>query len=565
MTTLASSAAGRAILVRMGVQPAQYDVLVKLFRALGDRKELTGNLGMDRHAMQLTSASLLLPGALLALIGFGRISLAQFDVLALAMSSLLLIMLLVLEAANSFFNPAEISVLAHRPISGATYFAAKFTYLVQVVLWAGLALNGPASLVGLLKPDARWFYPLTHMAAAWGLGLCIALSACAVFGLMFRLLPASRLRSAALWVQLSIFMIPLAANAAGMVARRVGPFITSLFGAADTAWDWSFVPVLWFHAIGVMGQGDPVVPLGMPAIVGMVIMGAFLTFGVRALSSGYMTRIVGTMRASRTTSRRGHASSRLARTVRALAGGSAAAEAAYQFITRMMRRDWQFRRGAMQLILPVLMFGPGLVISNRGTSPLGAATPQLVGLLPEVLPFGALGVCLVLSFSDHHRGVWMFNVAAGASLQAYLRGVYWTLWLLLLALPLTVVCAWFTWVWGPADAFLFSAYCLAVGSCLLGFQLLLLEALPFSAPPKAERPAMSMSILLVGGLVVGVGWVAQAYLIFQSRWLTAIATLGFAALAWRAAQYALRELHATARRQLALLGDGSPGMFQSVE
>jgi hypothetical protein len=266
--TPASFRVGRVLVARAGVHPAQYQLLVDLFQSLGERKELVGNLGMDRHAMNLTSVGLLLPGAFMALFGFfGDMPLARYNMVTLGFSAFVLMVLLVMEAANSFFNPAEVAVLAHRPITGATYFAAKFTYLVLVVLRATAALNGPAALAGLLKPEARWFYPLTHMAAAWTAGIFFALVACAIFGLLFRFAPASRVRSLALWLQLGVAVVPLVFNLLLAPLRKA---LSAIAPVADVA-DWSFLPLTWFNALAVAGQSAPVTALGPAAAVGMCV------------------------------------------------------------------------------------------------------------------------------------------------------------------------------------------------------------------------------------------------------------------------------------------------------
>ena len=100
MRTVASYAPGRALLRRAGVAPAQYQLLMRLFASLGERQELFGSLGLDRHAMRLTSIMLLLPGALLALMAFGDMSLAIFSMRVLAFLSFILLLLIVMEAAK---------------------------------------------------------------------------------------------------------------------------------------------------------------------------------------------------------------------------------------------------------------------------------------------------------------------------------------------------------------------------------------------------------------------------------------------------------------------------------
>jgi hypothetical protein len=553
--TLASFGAGRTLLAAAGVHPQQYQVLIDLFGTLGERKELLGNLGMDRHAMNITSLGLLLPGAIFALFAFGDGTLAMFNMITLAVSSVVLLMLLVMEASNSFLNPAEVAVLAHRPIAGATYFAAKLTYLVIVVLRATVALHGPAALTGLVKPEARWFYPLTHFAAACAAGLFLALMACAVFGLLFRILPASRVRSAALWVQLLASMLPLGFN----LARRPLRNLWAAIAPSAAGVDWSFVPLTWFNAIALTGQGGGQVTMGWPALVSMIVSAGFIGFGVRSLSSGYMTHIVGVMRSRGKRSRRPQRSP-LGRVVRMLSGRPSG-QAALGFMSCMMRRDWQFRRGIIPLVVPLLVMGPIMLRTSIDVVPFGAGRFSIVGLLPVVLSVGTLMICQILAFSDHYRGAWVFVITPAIGLHGFVRGVYWSLWLPFLALPFLVLMMVASVYWGVPDAALFAAYGLAVASLLFGLQLLLVDALPFTSAPSAERTAAIVSFIMFVPVAAGIAWVVQAQFIFRSRWTTALAALVFAWAAKVVAENSLRLLDIKARHALARQGGSPAGMF----
>jgi hypothetical protein len=558
MKTLASFGAGRTLLSAVGVQPRQYQLLVDLFGTLGERKELLGNLGTDKHAMNLTSLGLLFPGAVVALFAFAEGSLATFNMITLAMSSLVLFMLLVMEASNSFLNPAEAAVLAHRPIAGATYFVAKLTYLVIVVLRATVALNGPAALTGLAKPEARWFYPFTHFFAACAAGLFLALVACAVFGLLFRILPASRVRSAALWVQVVASMLPFAFN----VGRRPLQNFVAAVAPSTAGIDWSFVPLTWFNAIALMGQGGGRISMGWPALASMIVSAVFIGLGVRSLSSGYMTRIVGVMRSRGKRSRKLQGSP-LGRIVRLL-GGRPSGQAAFGFMSCMMRRDWQFRRGIIPVVLPLFVMLPIMLRTGVNVEPFGAGRFSVFGLLPVVLSVTTLVICQVLSFSDHYRGAWVFVITPAIGLRGFVRGIYWSLWLPLLALPFVAVMVVVSPYWGVLDAALFAGYGLAVASFLLALQLLLVEALPFTSAPSAERSAAIVSFIVFVPVAALIAWVLQAYFIFRSRLTTAIAAL---ALAWAAkvtAEYTLRLLDIKARHALARQGGGPPGMFEAT-
>jgi hypothetical protein len=541
------------MLRRVGVVPAQYQLLVDLFQSLGERKELVGSLGLDRHAMRLTSLMLLLPGALFALSAIGPASLASFNLTVLALSSFVLLLLVVMEAANSFFNPAEVAVLAHQPIGSATYLAAKSSYLVAVVLRAELALNGPAALAGLLKDEARWFYPLTHLTAAAGAGIFVALATCAAFGVLFRFVPASRVRSAALWVQILVVTSPMLWDLAGRRVREAG----LLAAWQANGWDWSFVPLTWFNAIAMAGQAEPAVPLGWGALVGALVSALLIAYGVASLSAGYMTRISGVLRSARR--RRGRRRrSPLGGRVTRLLTGTPAGRAAWHFVHPMMRRDWQFRRAAVQLLMLFVLAGPAVILSARRASPFGDRRPAFIGILPELLSLLTLGLVQLLPYSDHYRARWVFALAPAR--ERYVRGIYWSFWLPFVAVPFAAVAIGYAGYWGVRDAALFAVYGLAVSSLLLAAQLFFVEGLPFGSPPRAERAYTLLPFVLFGPVVIGITWVLQAHVLFRSRWRTLAATMVVGALAVLTARLTLRILSDRVRSELAPQ-PGAPGLF----
>jgi hypothetical protein len=541
--------AGASLLRPFGVAPRQYRLLVRLFHTLGERHELSGNIGMDRQALRLTTLTLVLPGGLLALFAFSSGPLARLDLTVLVVSSFVLFMLLTIEAANSFLNPSEIAALASKPIDGRTYFAAKFTYLIAIALRAELALNGPASVVALTRADTRWFYPLTHMAAACGLGIFIALVVCALCGLLFRFLPASRIRAASLWLQLAMTMVPLVANVAQRPARRW------LAGMAPHAAgiDWSGLPLTWFHALAMAGhEHEPLLKIGWSLAAGAAASTALITLGIHSLSAGYMTRIVGVLRSSPARRRRrAHRLRWPGRVVAKLTGGPAG-RAGCGFAWCMMRRDWQFRRAILPMTPLLLFIVVPIAISGHTRSPF-TGVPTGVSLLPEILPFLTFGACLALSYSDHYRGAWIFNTIPAASLRAFVRGMYLAVWLPLFALPVTLATLYFAAHWGVVDAMLFGGYGIAVASLLFGLQLFLIETLPFTHAPRADRPVVMIPLMLFGPVAIGLAWYVQARLLFSSRPLTLAAVPLFAALAIVVGRNGLAQLEARGRRHVATL------------
>jgi hypothetical protein len=541
----------------VGVVPAQYQLLVDLFQSLGERKELVGSLGLDRHAMRLTSLMLLLPGALFALLAFAPSPLGSYNLTVLALSSFVLLLLVVMEAANSFFNPVEVAVLAHQPIESSTYLAAKTSYLVAVVLRAEMALNGPAALAGLVKDDARWFYPFTHLTAAVGAGIFTALATCAAFGVLFRWVPASRVRSVALWLQILVVASPMLWNLAARRVREAG--IWTAWRAAGM--DWSFVPLTWFNAIAVAGQAAPAVPLRWGAPVGALVSAILIAYGVASLSARYMTRISGVLRSARRT-RRGRRRASLGGRLTRLLSGTAAGQAAWQFLHPMMRRDWQFRRAAVQLLVLFVLAGPAVILSARRASPFGDNRPAFIGILPELLSLLTLGLVQLLPFSDHYRGRWIFALAPAR--ERYVRGIYWSFWLPFVAAPFAAVAVGYAGYWGVGDAALFAAYGLAVSSLLLAAQLFFIEGLPFGSPPRAERAYTLLPFVLFGPVVIGIAWILQAHFLFRSRGRTLAAAVAFGTLAALTARLTLRILSDRVCRELASQRGGAPDLFSGA-
>ena len=94
----------------------QFRLLLRLLSDLGARRELTSQLGLDQHAMLMSSGFGLLIGGLLGLMALGQPPARTYLMTVLGVSAFWLLPRLVSQAADAFMNPAEAAVLAHRPI-----------------------------------------------------------------------------------------------------------------------------------------------------------------------------------------------------------------------------------------------------------------------------------------------------------------------------------------------------------------------------------------------------------------------------------------------------------------
>jgi len=185
-----------SVLARFGIDPKRYWLLMDLFHKLSSRQEMQGQMGRQTRALRVGAIYCLLVSAAIA-VGFVALDGSVFieAAVTLGFTAFFLITVLLSEAANSLVNPDEALALAHQPIDGATYTAAKLSHLLNIVLHYSLGWNLIPALTSVLLRDARWFFPILYVAAALGVGIVIAMFCCSIYGLLMRVVPARRIRS----------------------------------------------------------------------------------------------------------------------------------------------------------------------------------------------------------------------------------------------------------------------------------------------------------------------------------------------------------------------------------
>jgi hypothetical protein len=553
MNQLVTSPPVATVLKAVGVEPVQYALLVDLFAKLSDRQEFEA--GNARISLRITVGIFAAISAFINLIiAFGPKPAIRGYVLGnFVFTTFLLLMVLTIESINVFLNPVEASVLAHQPIRDRSYFAAKFTYLGTVVAYVVFPINIVPALAGLNLRGASWLHPLTYLVAVYLLGVFIALIGCGVLGLLFRVFPAAKVKNAVLWVQIGFF-----------VFMGTGPRVLAAFGGVTgniNVAGSAALPLNWFVFLAAPSQGGMSALISWPALFSAFGCAAFIVFGIRSISQGYLTRVHILLRSS--PSRKKIRGGWFGGVVRMITG-KPSGRAAFSFVSGMVRTDWQFRRTVypplIQLMLLPLI---GLLRSGFGISPFSPGRPTMAHILPHIGGLLGLLCCSAITVSNQHRAAWIFLTFPYDGIRSFVRGVFWSLWL-----PTSIVALVFApflaWRWGIADAALFTAYCMAVGSMYLSIELFLVDGLPFANPPESLKGSMTAPLILaalLGALIlVGLQWL----FIFQSRFVTAGAVLVFAGSAYVVAQSSLRYLETNVMNNLHRIAAGRTGMFKEV-
>jgi hypothetical protein len=483
------------------IDATRYWLLMDLFRKLSDRGEMLDQMGLNGYALK--SAAWLyfaLTAFLCILFVVGQPAVTVYFSIFMGVTAVLLLSILLSEAGNSLINPAEAMVLAHQPINGATYTAAKLSHLVRIVLYLVPGINAVPALAGLLLKGAAWYYPIFHMAAALAVGLAAALLCCALFGWMLRFVPVRRLKAAGQLAGALPLLGITSMGPAGNLIRRLhlGVRVADLLAPPAVRW----------------GLG--------------VTVGAGVIFGMRSLTADYLIRVSSMTRGGAHAGSRARKSN-LAVVVRKFFGGQAAV-AGFAFVSRMMLRDWQFRRQMIPMaVLPLISLGSA-ISAGWPPDPFSGRFTSL-HLLPHLLGTLLLFVCMFLPYGNDYKGVWIFSSIPSGAFDGFARGIFAVLWVNFILIPHLIAFPLLAWLWGIPHALLFIAWSIAAASVYLGLELRLIENVPFSRQIDPSRQSVGLTLILGGGIVASIAVGVQYWLVFRSPAVVAVAAplLGVAA------------------------------------
>lgn len=522
-------------LERFGIDPRRYWLLMDLFGALSERGEMMDQLGRNGVALQFVTWMYFGLSALLSLL-FVVVQppLATYFLTFQSLSAFLLLSVLLSEAGNSLVNPVEALVLAHQPINGATYTAAKLSHLLRIVVCLVPALNGVPALAALALKGAGWAYPFLHLAAAFAVGLVVSLLCCALFGWLMRFLPARRLK------------------AAGQLAGAV-PFTAMM-------WLGQIRQFLTHLHITRLLPAQPAARWGLAALCCAAGLAA-IALGIRSLSVDYLIRVSSMVRGGASAGSKVRRS-RVGAIVCRFFGGQPA-RGGFAFVSRMMLRDWQFRRQLVPMLVPMGIGLSGLFWEGWRTDPFsGKFTPM--HLLPHFLGMLLFFVCNILPYSSDYKGVWIFQLAPSRAIDGFASGAFALLWLDCLVIPHLILAVLLAGPWGLWHAWLFTAYSLAAASVYLGLELRLIDGAPFSRQMDPSRGASSLPVMMVGGLGMAIVVGVQYALLFRSPALVAAATVGCATLAYFVVQRSIHAFAVAIRHNLGLVSGEAGDLYKEV-
>jgi hypothetical protein len=519
----------------LGIDARRYWLLMDLFDQLSERGEMLDQLGRNGVALWRVAWAYAGISILFAIfLVIARLALATYFFVFLTLTAFFLLVILLSETGNSLVNPAEGLVLAHQPINGATYMAAKLTHLARIVLYLAVGLNVVPALAGLMLKESGWSYPFLHLLAALAVGFIAALLCCALYGWLIRLVPARRLKTAG--------------QLAGMI-----PFLVAVLGRTTVDLLAHFHVFQWLPA-----QAAPRWALGLTVGFAAAVI---VTLGIRSLSADYLIRVSSILHGP-SSDRVGARKSWIGEIVAQLFGGQPA-RAGCVFVSRMMRRDFQFRRQMAYNALPGLVLLMPLLASGWRTDPLSGRF-TVIHLIPHVFGFVLFFVCSFLPYGNDFKGAWAFLLAPAEAFGRFAQGVYAALWLQMIAIPHVVMLLLFAWPWGIWHAGLFVAYSLVISSVYLAAELRLIDGMPFSRSVDPTVVADLSPLMIFGGVTIAIAIGVQYFLVFRAPAIVAAVTVGAGVTAYLLGRGSVVALADSIRYSLGLLSVESGTLYKEI-
>ena len=528
-----------SLLSRFGIDSRRYWLLMDLFEKLSKRQEMMGQLGRQQHAMRVSAGIFAIISALVAL-GFLVFQGPVFVLAAvmLGIAALILISVLLSEAANSLVNPEEALALAHQPIDGATYSAAKLSHLLQIVFHYVLGWTFFPALVMPFIENGRWFHPILYLPTALAAGILLGLFCCSLYGVLMRVVPPRRIKSAAQLIQ------TLPAVLYGLFQFSPRGTMSRVYRLATEA----LAPIV-------------ALPLWLLISTGTLLAAGVTIFGLRSLSGDYLIR-VSSMVHGRADVRTRVRWSPLGEIVRRLFGGQAG-RAGFDYMKRMILRDWQFRRQLLESI-PIVFFGTIGLVTGGLLSPFSTGFSS-THFIPHAMGFMLFMTCLMLPYGTDYKGIWLFLLVSQRGLARFAQGVHASLWLIYIAVPYAVLLPIFVWKWGVGEAAIFSVFGVCVSSVYLALGIRSIDGVPFGkqvGPTKAGGGGAFLRIIMfiVGASIA----VAVQYLLFRSVVAVAIAIVVLAGVVLMLTRKAIRDLHVAMVYHLSTVSQTATMIYKEV-
>jgi ABC-2 type transport system permease protein len=511
----------------LGIDGVQWRALVRTylrmdFRATGGPAQRSGS---PRGRSQITGIAIVgvIGGAAFAVVAAATADLLLSASLLTTYAAATTMMMLLVDFTGVVLAPEDYAILAPRPVSSRTYFAARLSAIGAYVSVLSLATAALPIVVFGVKGGA--LAGAAALAAVLLCDLCTTVLVISAYVTLLRWVHPSKLKRAMAYAQLAGATTFYVAYYLATVGFRHA-FLDRL-GFEGSPWMW-IVPSTWFAALVRVAAGGAGAATWIAASAALALALVCVPLASGRLSLDYARR-VGEMSAV--------AEPAVRRRFRLPGFSRDEARAVALLVRAQFRFDQRFRMGILGII-PLTGFYLLLGLEDGVLRDPFLGSTGGPGVYFAVM-FIPMTLHTALAASESWRAAWIFFatpasharivVAAKNFVTVYFLGAY----VLLLA-------AFWSWFYERVWHAVVHALILGMlAHLLLQLAVITRPSLPFAAEPhKAQRSATMFAVFLVGGLVAGI-FPGLLTIVYRSAAATA-GTIGFLAVVTVAVEYALR-------------------------
>ena len=458
-----------------------------------------------------------------------------YSLFTLSAAMFLTALTVIMEYSAVVVHPDDFEIMAHRPVSPATYFWAKVGNLLFYVTLTALALSVAPAIIGsmALGGGPRFgaiYLPVAIVACGW-----IASAAVLFYTVALRVLGHERLTSTITYFHTIATVVLVLGYIFLPRALESDPTALTIQRGS-----WIFaVPPAWFAgAVELVTKGS----LAENAVLALLAVASTVVVAVAAantISLDYSRRIAELASSSRP-ARREEARSIERRGVSRLGAilcRTDVERAGFELMAKYMRRDRKLRSRiypAFGLPLAAYLYG---LLSRGPMSPFAPADPNSPVAARELLGFYSVFMTFffasTMTQSEEWQASWIFYTAPIESRAGLLTGAR-KLVIGRFIVPFFIVLGLLLlFVMPPVDALVFSL--ILVLLTLLAFSLLSLAGPypPLSQAPEKTRHARHIGLIMILGMFMAALVAVQRFVAIAptGAWVLIAALAGLAALA----------------------------------
>src|SRR5512140_1871889 len=187
--------------------------------------------------------------------------------------------LVLLEFGSTIVSPDDVAILGMRPISSRTYFAARISAVIVMVLLYASALGCPAVVTFSIRFGVHvglaWLVASTTGSVAAGLLMVL------VYTTALSHIPSGRIRSVRGYVQLALSFLIY-----GGYALLSDKFVTLMSTAGLPAFS-PFLPPAWFASMVALAAGELTITNWLGLALSVVLLGTMLAAMAGKISLTY--------------------------------------------------------------------------------------------------------------------------------------------------------------------------------------------------------------------------------------------------------------------------------------